>query len=407
VTRLGKLAVVISMVATGWLSGGAPASAATNDVPCDAVCSRILNQQNAFVTWLASNGVQGYVGEVGWPDDGGANGADWAKWNAVGEQWFRVADKAGLWVTAWAAGERWGPTGRLSVWESTAWGSPVNRANTQAAVVGAHLGATGRGVNSNGGDWGVPVKDVVTTFSNANPGTYGTTYTYDSQATYNYLASQGVKTVRLPFRWERVQPTVGGPLDAAEVGRIKAAVARAEAAGIGVILDVHNYGGYQLFDPAQGKGVRQPIGSAALPVSAFTDLWTKLAGAFTSTTGIVAFDVMNEPHDIPNGAKAWEAASQAAVGAIRSTGEARTVIVPTYQWSTISQVWATHPKAWITDPANNLRYETHHYFDLDGGGTYSQPYSTVLAEAVRRGFTSIVPLADGPAPSTPLAKAVR
>jgi hypothetical protein len=54
-----------------------------------------------------------------------------------------------------------------------------------------------------------------------------------------------VKLVRLPFRWERIQPTLNGALDVNELGRLRAAISRAAAAGIKVVPTVFNYGGYR------------------------------------------------------------------------------------------------------------------------------------------------------------------
>ena len=36
---------------------------------------------------------------------------------------------------------------------------------------------------------------------------------FASQSDINYLASEGVTLVRLPISWERMQPTLNGPLD--------------------------------------------------------------------------------------------------------------------------------------------------------------------------------------------------
>ncbi len=48
------------------------------------------------------------------------------------------------------------------------------------------------------------------------PGTYGTHYTYPTHAEVDYFAAKGMDIIRLPFRWERVQNTQNGPLDAAD-----------------------------------------------------------------------------------------------------------------------------------------------------------------------------------------------
>ena len=84
---------------------------------------------------------------------------------------------------------------------------------------------------------------------------------------------------------------------------LKAFINAAGAQGMQVIVDVHNYGRYNrnwAQDAAANYGYvavgnGDVIGSAALPISAFADLWTKLAGAFKGTPGLGYYDIMNEP----------------------------------------------------------------------------------------------------------------
>lgn len=73
-------------------------------------------------------------------------------------------------------------------------------------------------------------------------GTVGTNYFTSAQTTYNYFAGKGFSTVRLPFIWERAQPTLLGALDPTYMAIIDGEIAKANAAGLRVILDMHNYG---------------------------------------------------------------------------------------------------------------------------------------------------------------------
>jgi aryl-phospho-beta-D-glucosidase BglC (GH1 family) len=186
-------------------------------------------------------------------------------------------------------------------------------------------------------------------------------------------------------RWERVQPTLGGALDVTEVQRLTDAVGRASAAGLRVILDVHNYGAYWLSDGSQG--VRQAIGSAQLPVAQFATLWQLLSASFRANPGVVGYDLMNEPVGM-SGPAAWEQASQAAVTAIRQSGDTKLVLVPGYNWSGAQQWTSQHPRAWITDPANNIRYEAHHYWDRDNSGAYVNSYASEVSDAQARGYVA-------------------
>lgn len=362
----------------------ASAGAATQD----ALTHRVRSELAVFTNWLKANNAKGYIGEVGWPDN--AMG-DAAQWNALGNTWFRDADAANLWVTGWATGEWWGTGYKLAVWEDRLPGVGVDSANTQASIFRAHptTSAYMRGVNVAGGEFGTPVNQPTSSFSNTNPGTYDRDWHYDSQATFNYLASQGVKLVRIPFRWERLQPVLGQSLNQTEVGRLVDVVARARAAGLKVILDMHNYGAYYPSDGTQG--VRRPIGSAQVSYGAFDDAWRRISAHFKSDPGVIGYGLMNEPVGLQatstlTPAKVWEHASQAALGAIRANGDTKLVLVSGYDWSGVRQ-WATeHPHAWISDPAHNFRYEAHHYFDRDNSGTYAYSYAAEVANAQSRGY---------------------
>jgi|GEM_PF-973212 hypothetical protein len=420
--RRGRRAVA-GLAATALLSvalvTGAPTPQATgattgND---DALQSRVRAELGVFTGWLAANRVGGYIGEVGWP-----NNADTAQWNALAAKWYADAAAAGVWTTAWATGEWWGCGYKLSVyvWSTcSTMDGTLNTARSQAPVIESQAAADNRGVNVAGGEFGTPGPlDATSSFSNANRGAYDQAYHYDLAASFSYLASRGISLVRLPIRWERVQPTLGGPLDAAEVQRIGAAVSRAQAAGLRVILDVHNYGAYWLFDGAQG--VRQPIGSASVTVAHFATLWRLLSSSFAGHTGVTGYGLMNEPVGMA-GAWQWEQASQAAVTAIRQDGDAKLVLVPGYNWSGAQQWTSQHPVAWIADPSDNVRYEAHHYFDRDNSGAYLNSYAAEVSNAQSRGYaasptsttttvaptttTTAPPAVDTVAPSAPASLA--
>ena len=50
------------------------------------------------------------------------------------------------------------------------------------------------------------------------------------------------------------------------------------------------------------------------------------------------------------------------------------LLVEGYDWAG-AQVWPQqNPVPWIHDPAHNIRYEAHQYFDIDHSGTYSMTY---------------------------------
>jgi endoglucanase len=183
----------------------------------------------------------------------------------------------------------------------------------------------------------------------------------------------------MPFRWERLQPTLNGPLNAVAVSDLQAAVGRANQAGLQVILDMHNFGTY-----ATSGGVRN-LGTAALPSADLANFWSRFASAFAGVAGVNSFDLMNEPHDLASVA-VWQQASEQALLAVRATGSRTLIMVEGYDWAGTYNWSAVQPTPWITDPANNFRYEAHQYFDQDWSGRYADSYSSDLAAATAEGF---------------------
>src|SRR4026207_2185032 len=78
-------------------------------------------------------------------------------------------------------------------------------------------------------------------FGDSNlPGTYNQHYTYPTTVEVDYFLSKGMNLIRLPFRWERLQPIANGPFDGVELGRIQALVNHVASRGGYVLLDPHN-----------------------------------------------------------------------------------------------------------------------------------------------------------------------
>jgi hypothetical protein len=383
----GIVAVVVSFLAwyslarsedPGRAGSGAPTAGAPADPAVDALTRRVLGELEAFTVWL--DGQQGFIGEVGWP------GREDERWNELADAWYEAADRSDLWVAAWAAGEWWDAEERLLIY------GPARSAEMvplpPARVVEAYPARPGveRGVNVNGGEFGIGANlgtGSGDTFSNVAPGRYGRTHRFDGPTTYEFLARRGVSMVRLPFRWERVQPVPGGPLDAAEVGHLRSAIDAARAEGLTVIPTVMNYGAYWLHDATARQGNRTPIGTPEVTEEHFIDLWRRLVGAIGNHPGVRAWGLMNEPVDLPGAAPAWERVSADVVAAIRAAGNRLTVVVPGYQWSTVGSFLEVHPGGpWIDDVADAVVYEGHHYFDGDRSGEYRLGYDDEL-RAVR------------------------
>lgn len=208
-------------------------------------------------------------------------------------------------------------------------------------------------------------------------GTFGRDYTYPTAQEVAHFVSRGMNLFRIPFRWERLQPQLNRPFDREESARLQAIVRAATSAGAVAVLDPHNYARYY------GK----TIGDPEVPVSAFADLWRRLAREFGSNPK-VWFGLMNEPHDMPT--ESWLRAANAALEAIRSAGAKNLVLVPGNHWSG-AHSWTTSDNArWmaqVRDPGRNFAYEVHQYLDRDSSGTHAEVVSPTVGAERLAAFT--------------------
>ncbi|MFT4262629.1 MAG: cellulase family glycosylhydrolase [Nocardioides sp.] len=187
-------------------------------------------------------------------------------------------------------------------------------------------------------------------------------------------AGHGVRTLRLPGRWEHFQPRVGGPLDEEYLATYLAVVSAANARGVGVVCDpLHNYGA------RTDDGVTRRLGESGLAVDAMADFWSRFAAATAGTAGIAGWDLMNEPYDLPGDTVAdqsqvWASAAQLAITAIRETGDRLPIHVEGYRQSAAALWVDANPTLHtLSDPAGDLVFSAHCYLsrDNDGGG---RPY---------------------------------
>ncbi len=192
-------------------------------------------------------------------------------------------------------------------------------------------------------------------------GTYNKDYTYPGAKQFDYCQAKGLKVIRLPFKWERIQPGLNQPLAEAELARLDGVVALARERDLKLLLDMHNYARYN------GK----VIGTEEVPNAAFADVWTRLASHFRDETAVFAYGIMNEPH-ATNGL--WPAAAQACVDGIRTVDTTHTILVCGDGWSGAHSWPKINGKFLLNDPSGNLVYEAHQYFDHDNSGSYKRTY---------------------------------
>jgi len=194
------------------------------------------------------------------------------------------------------------------------------------------------------------------------PGVFNKDYTVPLPSEVDYFVGKGMNMFRLPFLWERLQPTQNSSLDATYLGYIDSVVKYATGKGAHVLLDPHNYARY----------FGQIIGSQ-VPLGAFADFWSKLADYYKGNPNVI-FGLMNEPNTMAT--ELWLTDANAAIAAIRATGATNLIFVPGNAWTgawSWTQNWYGTPNAQVmvgvVDPGKNFAFEVHQYMDSDHSGT--------------------------------------
>jgi endoglucanase len=210
------------------------------------------------------------------------------------------------------------------------------------------------GVNIAGGEFGKV------------PGTYARDYIYPTDANLDYYAQLGFNLIRLPFRWERLQPALNAALASAEQDRLIAVVDSAARKGLRVVLDTHNYAKRRIADDEWA--LEYLIGSMQVPTSAFADYCGRLARTFQGNPSVI-FGLMNEPAQI--GVEAWLQIANQGVASIRSEHAQQLILVPGVDYTGAHSWLSAHNDLMgnVVDPANNFALEVHQYFDQDSSGT--------------------------------------
>ena len=202
--------------------------------------------------------------------------------------------------------------------------------------------------------------------SGKKPGKASTDYAVIKPTSLDYYAGKGIKLIRLPILWERLQPNIQAATpsyapNAAYLKYITDVLDHAATIGATVIVDIHNYGNYN----AVKMG-----GTGAVSAAQFQAAWTAIATALNNHVGLAGLDLMNEPNGFPTG-DVWPALAQAGINGIRAVDKSDTIYVEGDAYASASG-WATHSQTLnkLVDPSGKLVFQAHAYGDRDGSGTH-------------------------------------
>ena len=207
-----------------------------------------------------------------------------------------------------------------------------------------------RGVNLAGGEFG-------------EGNIYGTDYIYPGNGSLDYYLSKGFNVFRVPFKWHRLQPELGGALSERDLAELDRIVRYAAAKDAYVVLDPHDFGRRDGF----------VIGETERVTSAhFADFWSRLAAHFREQPTVI-LGLMNEPHD--QDSDILLSVLNEAIRAIRDAGSRALILVPGNSWSG-AHSWVSSGNGEsmlsIVDPAENYAFEPHQYLDADSSGTSNE-----------------------------------
>ena len=229
------------------------------------------------------------------------------------------------------------------------------------------------GINLNGAEFG----------QNIFPGKLGQDYVFPTTPELDYYKQKGMDMVRIPFLWERMQPglmnktspdaSVDRSFDSTYSGEMDKFLTAADQRGMNVVLDAQQFGRYK----------DNVIGTSNITNDDFKQFWQKMSQTYGQHSSVYGYDLSNEPHDEDD--KTWQGAAQAGVDGIRAAGDKHAVVIEGNQYAGTAS-WNQHSKDLaVNDPANNVIYEAHSYWDSDHSGSYQggaqNSYDKAVADA--------------------------
>ncbi len=201
------------------------------------------------------------------------------------------------------------------------------------------------------------------------PGEVNKDYFYPTTDDLDYWATKQLRLLRVPFKWERIQHDPFSSLTKEEVDVMKQMLQDADKRGLKVILDLHNYGRRRVGDSTY------ILGAPELPLEALSDFWKRLVTELQEYKHcIYGYGLMNEPHDMLEHTP-WVKIAQACIIEIRKVDMTTSIIVGGNHWSSAERwLQVSDELKYLYDPAGNLIFEAHCYFDNDASGVYRGSY---------------------------------
>lgn len=159
---------------------------------------------------------------------------------------------------------------------------------------------------------------------------------------FTIIKAAGFSTVRLPVAFSRhAADAPPYAIDPVFLARVRHVVEQATAAGLNVLLDMHNY----------DEVMRDPEGQA----DRYTALWRQVAARFADAPSTVWFELLNEPYDKLDNDNLGRLYAP-ALAAIRQTNPRRIVVVGP-QWNNLDKMLA------FAMPADPYVVPSFHYYD--------------------------------------------
>ena len=282
----------------------------------DSVMMRVIKDDlEDYLSWMQDGGLnpatQGFIEEMGWPNElpGTAYPEDAGKWNRAATYIMKQLERLGIGSLYFNTGATPRPTDKLSLYvsgDNNVLGAEGTIITKPASVFEAFCKPDRlMGVNiwpdmtsEAWNDWPGTIAGGGV-YSNVNPGVADVDYLVLDADSIAWLASRGHTLIRLAIAWERVQPSLGGPLDTDHLNLIKGILSACADNGIGVDLSIFQGRDYRVGIDSNSYE-RQFMMYDTMPwsqvdASTICNLFDRLSQALSGHPGLFAYGLFNEP----------------------------------------------------------------------------------------------------------------